>query len=287
MKIPSNHEISNARLDSSGLIYSLGAGQRSRILNEFYHFLLEHERILLLDNGLLKSVSDNYKSKWPVFKVNWWSRPYEYLFVISNISKYYSRGARTYYELGPGCSIVPYILASMYEDIRIVLCDNDQDALEFQKSVFSHIGFNNYTLESSLCLDSLASADVFYSISVLEHCPRPVSLMADIVSSMNPGSVFITTLDVDLIGSSHGISMRDYTDLVANGINGGVLLDIASEDRSSLLTNAKSWYFFDDKDLQSCISMKSSLFSRIKNRLVQFWSPPPSLAVAKLVIEVG
>lgn len=277
---------------TSGLVYSPKSSEELNEIDLVFRYLENQEYRILYDLDLFKAIPLRYQSKWPVHKVRWWSRPYEYSFILSNILSQYNSGARKIFELGPGCSIIPFILASELPDIDITLCDTDPDALAFQKAAFESIGFSRYSLISSFCPQDLYSEQIFYSVSVLEHCPNPTELLLSILSSLPDASICLCTLDIDLRSGKHGISWNHYGRLMLEGMPFSSTTNIILRHKSQLLTNENGWFFRVNADqlaenYRSPHRTSPNKFKSVISSLADLFNyKSPKLAVAKLKYEI-
>ena len=60
-----------------------------------------------------------------------------------------------------------------------------------------------------------ASMDAVYSVSVLEHMPNPVPVVAEIARIMRPGGLFVLTMDIDVEGAT-GVAAAHFDALRAD-----------------------------------------------------------------------
>ena len=217
----------------------------SDYIKNIYSHLRFLEKTFLYDKGYVDFIPNSYSSKWPVEKVNWWSRPYEYIFILSKLHQLYEEGARIFLEFGPGCSIVPLYIANTFPDASLTLVDIDPAVHSFISQSFDNLGFQNYTLLHTLDGFDLSKIDVFYSVSVIEHLSQALSFIKSTVNQLSPSSSFISTIDVDIsMRGKHGLTKNEISSIVNNGLNSESFLEsYQPHEKSMILSNSAGWLF--------------------------------------------
>jgi hypothetical protein len=217
----------------------------SDCINDIYSCLRGVEKTFLYEKKFIDFIPQSYKSKWPVEKVNWWSRPYEYTFILFKLHQLYEEGARNFLEFGPGCSIIPLYIANTFPDASLTLVDIDPAVHSFISHSFGDLDFKNYTLLYSLDGFDLSTVDVFYSVSVIEHLTRALSFLKSTVNELSPSASFVSTIDVDRsFRGKHGLTKHEMYSILNAGISKASFLeDYQPLGENMILSNSSGWLF--------------------------------------------
>ena len=134
---------------------------------------------------------------WERDALRQWSRCWEYPYALTQLR---ARPPGEVVDFGSGVTFFPFALARAGWTVTCV----DNDPL-----VIHDLGLASTALATPLrpLLNAGphipladASCDAVYSISVLEHLPDPLPVIAEAARILRPGGVFVLTLDVDLEG---------------------------------------------------------------------------------------
>jgi SAM-dependent methyltransferase len=151
----------------------------------------------------------NFRSaeyKWPSDSLNWWSRIWEYPYIFYHLAKLKQAipGRQLYIaDYGSGVTFFPFALAKEGFQVRCmdidVICG--ADIQKAAQRVDASPGAVDFELVNGGRLLSRDQAfDAVYSVSVLEHMPRPGEIVSEIARILKPGGLFLLTFDVDLCG---------------------------------------------------------------------------------------
>lgn len=142
-----------------------------------------------------------------------WSRAWEYAYVLHHVRREIEkRNSRlSAVDFGSGSTFFPFAVARLGVDL--ICLDNDPIVAGDLEAATRCIDPSPGTLrvlqnDAKLPLES-ASADLLYSISVLEHMPDPVPIVEEIARVLRPDGLLILTIDVDVEGHS-GVSVADF-----------------------------------------------------------------------------
>ncbi len=241
-QIPINPELLTSGYVSNNL-------SNSNYINNIYSRLRVLEKTFLYEKSFIDFIPQSYKSKWPVEKVNWWSRPYEYTFILFKLHQLYEEGARNFLEFGPGCSLIPLYIANTFPDVSLTLVDIDSAVHNFISHSFDELEFRNSTLLYTLDGFDLSTVDVFYSVSVIEHLSQALSFLKSTVNQLSPSSSFVSTIDVDMsFRGKHGLTKREIYSIVNNGLTKESFLESYQPLRENMiLSNSTGWLFEQSK----------------------------------------
>ena len=161
-------------------------------------------------------IPNKYKSKWPIDKLSWWSRPFEYKFILDEIALYLktNKTNKTNFkilEIGPGCSFLTNELLKISEIESYDIIDIDIDVLDFWKSNSGKIDVKEINSLSSQCYD------IIISVSVFEHINDRFNVLNRISESLRNGGLMLLTLDVDFNSNNKfGMSLDELFKLNNN-----------------------------------------------------------------------
>lgn len=182
----------------------------SRCFESLIHYQNE-----FLENNL-DSIPNTYKSKWPIDKLSWWSRPFEYKFILDEIALYLKTNKliKTSFrilEIGPGCSFLTNELLKINEIESYDIIDTDIDVLDFWKSNSEKINVKE--------INNLSNQfyDIIISVSVFEHINDRFNVLNRISESLRYGGLMLLTLDVDFNSNNQfGMSLDELFNLNSN-----------------------------------------------------------------------
>ncbi|GAC1506233.1 MAG: hypothetical protein NVS1B14_11610 [Vulcanimicrobiaceae bacterium] len=190
-----------AAFDRSG--YAALSDLRSPGYPELFAFLETVQR------GFLDRLSAfrDPKYGWESDTLHNWSRAWEYAFVLRHLKGEQQRcepRRLQAIDFGSGSTFFSFAVARC--GIDVTCFDNDPVVVSDLQAATAVLdcGGGSIKVEQNgrtLPCES-GSADVAYSVSVLEHMPDPVPIVAEIARALKPGGVFILTLDVDIEGAS-------------------------------------------------------------------------------------
>lgn len=146
---------------------------------------------------------------WPRDALHQWSRVWEYPYVLSNLLRLRppvngSGQCSRVLDFGSGVSFFPFALA--HQGYRVVAFDVDpcvrrdftkaMQAMALDRDQMKFVLGEGKSLSFADC-----SFDFIYSISVLEHIPKPETLVSDLARVLTPGGVLLLTIDICLQGA--------------------------------------------------------------------------------------
>lgn len=153
--------------------------------------------------------SEEYKKKWPSDALHWWSRIWEYPYVMHNIKQWYKKNSKKkklkVVDLGSGVTFFPFSIARLGLDVCCV--DNDKvcekDLIKAIETISVGSGSVSCKFVSGLHLPFRNNeVDAIYCISVLEHIPDFEKTISEMNRILKPGGLCIITIDIDLLGNS-------------------------------------------------------------------------------------
>ena len=158
---------------------------------------------------------------WDTDTLHNWSRAWEYAYILHHLStvtlslsKRHDNAAPTGIDFGSGSTFFPFAVARL--GVNLVCFDNDPVVVGDLQTATQKLSTGSGTIEVRHSSEKLpaedASADFGYSVSVLEHMPNPVPIVAEIARVLKPGAHFVLTMDLDVEGSS-GVSPQHYDGL--------------------------------------------------------------------------
>jgi SAM-dependent methyltransferase len=162
-----------------------------------------------------RSIPSAYSAKWPLDKLHWWSRPQEYAFVLFHVLSAMNVAKRDLkiLEFGPGCSFIPYVLASVAGLKNLHIEDNDDDVVVFWKNIGRTFGLQVDRSNSSSANKEVF--DIIYSISVIEHVESPVNAIKELINQLAPDGQLILTVDVDLSNfGQYGLTKEQLSEIL-------------------------------------------------------------------------
>ena len=135
--------------------------------------------------------------RWERDALRQWSRCWEYPYVLAQLR---ARPPGEVVDFGSGVTFFPFVLARA--GWRVTCVDSDPLAIhDLGLASTVHATPLRPLLNAGPAIPLAdASCDAVYSISVLEHLPDPVPVIAEAARVLRPGGLFVLTLDVDLAG---------------------------------------------------------------------------------------
>lgn len=143
----------------------------------------------------------SYNIRWVADPFHQWSRQWEYPYIISRLEGA-KKDARIV-DLGAGVSFLPYYLKEKLGLKNILAVDYDKslDNLydKVNSTVKETIEFQDGDMRNLSSIQD-ASADVVYSVSVLEHTDSYPTVLKEIHRILKPGGSLSLTFDISLDG---------------------------------------------------------------------------------------
>lgn len=135
--------------------------------------------------------------RWERDALRQWSRCWEYPYALAQLR---ARPPGEVVDFGSGVTFFPFALARA--GWKVTCVDSDPLAIhDLGLASTVHATPLRALLNAGPAIPLAdASCDAVYSISVLEHLPDPVPVIAEAARVLRPGGLFILTLDVDLAG---------------------------------------------------------------------------------------
>jgi SAM-dependent methyltransferase len=147
-----------------------------------------------------------------------WARSWEYVYAYHHIRAERARRGRALAvaDFGSGSTFFPIAVARLGIDLTCLdidpVCVRDMDAAA------RSLGVAPGSLQVKQSDERLplgdASVDLAYSVSVLEHMPDPVPIVAELARILAPGGLLVVTLDIDVEGDE-GVSPAHFDALRA------------------------------------------------------------------------
>ncbi|GAC1407838.1 MAG: hypothetical protein NVSMB64_15200 [Candidatus Velthaea sp.] len=143
-----------------------------------------------------------------------WARAWEYAYHFHHIARERARrtGPVAVADFGSGSTFFPFAVARL--GTRVVALDNDpvcvRDMRGASLAVDAGPGSVEVQLSGEILPGETASFDIAYSVSVLEHMPDPVPIVAEIARIVKPGGLFVLTIDLDVEGGASGVTPQHF-----------------------------------------------------------------------------
>lgn len=189
----------NSEFDCSGLASLSGLSTEENV--QLFRELEAAQMEFLEKDYLFRSVD----YKWPKDALHWWSRCWEYPYVLHHLRKFLNKASRpVVVDLGSGVTFFPFVVARegfdvVCVDIDLVVKEDLSKAVDVIPSLPGTLTFRT-TNGLTLPFED-ESVDTLYCISVIEHIPEPVCTLEEIHRVLKPGGHFIVTVDIDLAGN--------------------------------------------------------------------------------------
>lgn len=231
-------------------------------------------------NSYLNEIPVEYKRKWPVDKLHWWSRPEEYAFIISNVLdfKEIRKDGVNILEFGPGCSFIPYLVNKfLSKNANFYMEDIDNNVINFWKGLMESQG-RNIINHNSIMTPKYEYFDLIYSVSVLEHIQNPSEAIKKLVEQLKTGGRLIMTLDVDLSGTGkNGLVSEDFKKLFhIKGLDFDLIPAVHVIQHLDDIATANKGWWVNKKDNENIIN-------RLKSRFKTKINNPKNISVIKIV----
>lgn len=149
--------------------------------------------------------SEEYARKWPSDALHWWSRCWEYPFVMYHIKKL-QQGQEKLKVLDFGSGVTFFSIAVARENFDVHAFDVDPLVAQDLSAAVNLVSPLPGTVSVSIgdgdtIPNADASIDILYSISVLEHLDNVDGVISEVHRVLKPGGHFILTMDVDVQGA--------------------------------------------------------------------------------------
>jgi SAM-dependent methyltransferase len=177
----------------------------------------------------LAEVQDDFAAAVPVFRhpgYHWgtdplhtWGRAWEYPFAYYHLARERARRAERFAvaDFGSGSTFFPFAVARL--GAEVVCLDNDPMCVRDLAGAIAELDAGTGRVEVRESGNELpcptAGFDAVYSVSVLEHMPDPVPVVAEIARILRPGGLFVLTLDIDVEGVT-GVAAAHFDALRAD-----------------------------------------------------------------------
>lgn len=144
--------------------------------------------------------------KWPRDALRWWSRVWEYPYTMHHLRRWRAGvGDRTpvVVDLGSGVTFFPFEVARLGCDVACLDIDPvaGRDLGRAAAVVDTAPGRLAFRQVAGAALPlGDGEADALYCVSVIEHVPDFVGMVAEVARALRPGGLFVVTVDVDLMG---------------------------------------------------------------------------------------
>ena len=168
-------------------------------------------RELEIAQSQFQDVEEKFRSnsyKWPTNPLVWWSRCWEYPYVLYHIRKW--RKSDIDYQpivvdLGCGVTFMPFCIAR--ENCVVIGVDVDPitegDLVKAINIIPALPGSVSFRLTDGALLPFKKNEiDAMYCVSVLEHILDPTKTIKEVARVIKEGGLFVLTLDIDLKGNS-------------------------------------------------------------------------------------
>lgn len=149
---------------------------------------------------------------WENDTLHTWSRAWEYPYTLHHLTGVPAAGALpAIADFGSGSTFFPIAVAR--GGANVVCFDNDPVCVAEMAVAARALGTGAGTVDvrrnDARLPAADASFDAAYSVSVLEHMPDPVPVVAEIARVLRPGGRFVVTMDIDVEGAS-GVPARHF-----------------------------------------------------------------------------
>jgi SAM-dependent methyltransferase len=150
---------------------------------------------------------------WDTDTLHGWSRCWEYPFVYYQVLRERANIGRelAVADFGSGSTFFPIAVARSGAAVRAF--DNDPVCVRDLLRAVDVLGAGAGTLEPLLSGGTLpcpdAAVDFAYSVSVLEHMPDPVPIVAELARIVRPNGLLAVTLDIDVEGAE-GVTPQHF-----------------------------------------------------------------------------
>lgn len=155
----------------------------------------------------LESLYSTGRYPWPRDPLHWWSRVWEYPYVMHALDRWLAKGTepRTAHVVdhGSGVTFMPFAVAK--RGCRVTCTDTapvcGEEILAAARAVAQAPGSVDFRLASQDALPfSDGEVDCLYSVSVVEHVADIRRCIEEIARVLRPGGLLVLTCDLDLRG---------------------------------------------------------------------------------------
>ena len=190
---------------------------RTSVWRETFRALEDAQSEFLSKQHLFRS--PDYK--WPLDALHNWSRCWEYPYAYDHLlrwSENLSTDANcTVADIGSGVTFFPFSVARL--GFNVICTDIDPicgtDLVRAKDHVTAEPGSVSFRRTDGTQLPfANGECGGVYCISVLEHIPEFASTVREIARILQPGGLFLLTVDLDLQGN-HDIGVDRYPQLIA------------------------------------------------------------------------
>lgn len=179
-------------------------------------FLENEQNSFLSKESLFRSP----EYKWPRDPLHTWSRIWEYPYVFYHLKQrrehFSQRELPKVMDFGSGVTFFPFSVAKLGFDVMCVDIDPicKKDLNRAIGSISHHPGKVEAKLVDGEGVPfTREEFDIIYSVSVLEHTPKPHETIREIALTLKSGGYLIFTIDLDLKGNAE-IGLSNYYKLI-------------------------------------------------------------------------
>ena len=165
-----------------------------------FHFLeQEQNNYFQLSNSL---INHDYFKKWPKDTLHWWSRIWEYPYVYYHVQKLldeFDRSPVKVMDFGSGVNFFPISISNLGCEVTCI--DNDPLCIESLKNIVatdSELAIRPVLNQGIQIPFPDKTFEIIYSVSVFEHIPDLINLIAEIDRILTDNGYLIITFDVSL-----------------------------------------------------------------------------------------
>lgn len=180
--------------------------------NSYHSYYLNYQNTFI--KKFKKNFPQEYLRKWPLDKLSWWSRPFEYHFVNQEINNIYNLKLKNKFkilEIGPGCSFFTYELCNNRYVDKYHIIDIDSEVNNFWETITKKIKPKEF---KDLKNDYY---DIIISISVFEHIDNKAQVFEHLIKSLKKGGSLLLTLDYDFnYNTEFGLSDKELNEMISH-----------------------------------------------------------------------
>jgi len=185
----------------------------------FFQELLKYSRNFDQRCQAKSQSTRNYSSKWVKDPFLQWSRRWEYVYVAQQVLRWATTQPTplTVIAAGSGYTFFPFDLLQTNPGLDVGCYDTDPTAGQALQEASDILGISpDFCIEDLERLQQNAnSADIVYSISVIEHTSNPRKVIDEINRILKPGGIFVCTFDISFETGSP-MHVRHVEKLVAH-----------------------------------------------------------------------
>jgi len=172
----------------------------------FFQELLKYSRNFERWCQAKSKSTKNYSSKWVKDPFLQWSRRWEYVYVAQQVLRWATTQPTplTVIDAGSGYTFFPFYLLQANPGLDVDCYDTDPTAGQALQEASEILGLSpGFRIED---LEGLQqddnTADIVYSISVIEHTSNPYKVIDEINRILKPGGIFVCTFDISFEAGS-------------------------------------------------------------------------------------